>query len=312
MSAVIDVVLPVFALIAAGYAVGRAGVLGDGAQSALNRFTYNMALPALLFIGMARLPVAEIFDPAFHLAYNLAWFGTFLVAYALDGLIQPRRGADDQAVAAMAASFPNVGYMGVPLLIFAFGDAGQPPALIAAVLASVVQVPLAMILIQLARGGLDRATFVNAFTTPLRSPIVIAPAAGMAVSLFDLPLPTPIAGFADILGAAAAPCALVSAGMFLVGKPIGGPALETTLRLTALKLFLNPLIAWLCVMTIAPMPPLMATCVILLSALPTGALVFTMADRYQVFVQGVSSTILASTAISAVTLSILFALLNPS
>ena len=309
LAAVFDVVLPVFALIASGYAIGRTGLLGDGAQSALNRFTYYMALPALLFVSMARMPVAEAFNASFHIAYNVAWIGTFVVAYALDRAIQPRRAGDDRATAALAASFPNVGYMGVPLLLFAFGGDAKPPAVIATVMAAIAQAPVAMILIELARGGLNLRSVGQAFSAPLRSPIVVAPAAGMTLSALGVALPTPVAGFADILGAAAGPCALIACGMFLVGKPIAGPALETTLRLTALKLFLNPLIAWVCVMTIAPLPPLYAQCAIILSALPTGALVFTVAERYGVFVEGTSSTILLSTTLSAVTLSILFAIM---
>jgi len=312
MSAVFNVVLPVFALIASGYAIGRTGLLGDGAQSALNRFTYYMALPALLFVSMARMPVAEAFNLSFHLAYNLGWIGTFIIAYALDAMIQRGRAADDRATAALAASFPNVGYMGVPLLFFAFGPDSHPPAVIATVMAAIAQVPVAMVLIELARGGLNPRSVAAAFSAPLRSPIVIAPAAGLTLSALGVALPAPVAGFADILGAAAGPCALIACGMFLVGKPVAGPALETTLRLTALKLFLNPLITWIVIITIAPMPPLYVQCAIILAALPTGALVFTVAERYGVFVKGSSSAILLSTVLSAVTLSLLFAFIIPA
>jgi len=129
----------------------------------------------------------------------------------------------------------------------------------------------------------------------------------LALSALGSAWPAPGAGFADSLGAAAGPCALIACGMFLVGKPVGGQALTTTLRLTALKLFLNPLITWICIVTIAPMPPLYVQCAVILAALPTGALVFTVAERYGVFAEGTSSAILMSTTLSALTLSILFA-----
>jgi predicted permease len=54
MSAVFNVVLPVFAIMLAGYLAGRFRVLGEPSSEALNRFVYFVALPALFFISMAR------------------------------------------------------------------------------------------------------------------------------------------------------------------------------------------------------------------------------------------------------------------
>ena len=307
MTAVFDVVLPVFALIATGYAVGRAGVLGPHAQSGLNAFTYWLALPALLFIGMARMPLDDIFNANFMIAYNAGWIGAFAAAWTLDWLFSRERPSDARVVASLSAGFPNVGYMGIPLLLIAFGPAGQAPAVIAAVIASAVKISIALILIEAARGGASRSALIQALSTPLKSPIVIAPVLGIAASALNAPIPSPIAAFCDILGPAAGPCALIAAGMFLVDKPFGADGLSTTIRLTAIKLIVNPLIAWICIVTIAPMPPLYAQSALILSALPTGALVFLVADRYGAFVEGCSATILASTALSAITLSLIFA-----
>src|SRR5690606_27894378 len=59
MSAVINVALPVFAIILAGYGSGKLGLLGQASSEALNKFVYWIALPPLLFLAMARAPVAE-------------------------------------------------------------------------------------------------------------------------------------------------------------------------------------------------------------------------------------------------------------
>ncbi|MGQ0664436.1 MAG: AEC family transporter [Pseudomonadota bacterium] len=55
----VDVVLPVFGLILAGSLAGRFAILGAEGSEALNRFVYFFALPALLFLGMARVPVGQ-------------------------------------------------------------------------------------------------------------------------------------------------------------------------------------------------------------------------------------------------------------
>ena len=60
MSAVINVALPVFGLILAGWIGGRVGLLGRASSEALNKFVYWFSLPALLFGAMARTPIEEI------------------------------------------------------------------------------------------------------------------------------------------------------------------------------------------------------------------------------------------------------------
>ena len=54
MLSVLGVVLPIFALIFAGWAIRRLGVLSDHATGEINRFVVYLALPALLFDIIAR------------------------------------------------------------------------------------------------------------------------------------------------------------------------------------------------------------------------------------------------------------------
>ena len=61
MDAILNVSLPVFAIILGGYLAARGGLLGQGSTVALNAFVYYFALPPLLFMSMARVPLAEIF-----------------------------------------------------------------------------------------------------------------------------------------------------------------------------------------------------------------------------------------------------------
>jgi len=58
--AIIDMVLPVFAIIAAGWLCGWLGLLGDDASRALNGFVYFAALPALFFGAMATVPLEDV------------------------------------------------------------------------------------------------------------------------------------------------------------------------------------------------------------------------------------------------------------
>ena len=69
MEPILNVVLPVFAIILTGYLAGRVGVMGASSTDALNRFVYYVALPVLLGHSMARVDASTIFDAPFILAY---------------------------------------------------------------------------------------------------------------------------------------------------------------------------------------------------------------------------------------------------
>ena len=65
ITSIINVVLPVFALILAGYLCRRTGRLGETASTELNRFVVWLALPALLFKVTATSTWEQIWQPGF-------------------------------------------------------------------------------------------------------------------------------------------------------------------------------------------------------------------------------------------------------
>lgn len=79
MQAILNVVLPVFGLILAGVLAGRFQLLGQDSSEALNRFVYFFALPAVLFVGMARVPVEK--------SANLPFLGAYFGALAIVVLV---------------------------------------------------------------------------------------------------------------------------------------------------------------------------------------------------------------------------------
>ena len=60
------------------------------------------------------------------------------------------------------------------------------------------------------------------------------------------------------------------------------------------------------------MDRLWAVSAVVLAALPAGALVFVLAQQYGTYTQRSTSAILASTVLSVLTLSVLFAVIGPS
>src|SRR3954467_10673955 len=122
MEAIINVVLPVFAIIASGWVCGRIGLLGDGASQALNGFTYFAALPALFFAAMATVPLKQTFNLLFIVDYLGAVVILALITWLVAGRLYPGKG-DERGLLNMAANFSNTGYMGILLLLTACGEA---------------------------------------------------------------------------------------------------------------------------------------------------------------------------------------------
>jgi malonate transporter and related proteins len=307
MRAIVDVVLPVFGLIFAGVAAGRFRILGQESSQALNGFVYWFALPPLLFLGMARVPVAQAMNGPFILAY----LGGVVVVFAAIAIVWRWMfpgNASELSMAAMNGTFANTGYMGIPLFMTAYGPEGMLPAVISAVINGAVVTGGVIVLVELAQGAGQRfgrvlADVGHALVT---NPLVLAPLAGLAFSASGLSLPKPIATFGDLLAASAGPCALFAVGLFIASRPLatlvrGGKAVESA-WLVAIKLIVHPLATWLIAVALE-MDAFWTASAVILAALPTGALAFVVAQQYRVYVERTSAVILASTVLSLITLS---------
>jgi predicted permease len=95
-------------------------------------------------------------------------------------------------------------------------------------------------------------------------------------------------------------------GLFLVGRSATAAVGELG-WLVAIKLLIHPVIAYVLAVEILDLDRLWAISAVVLSALPTGALVFVLAQQYGVYTQRSTSAILLSTVASVATLSALFA-----
>lgn len=304
MNVVLEVALPVFGLILVGYLAGKGKILGQASSFALNQFVYWFALPAVLFLSMARRPLAEVFN----LPFIGAFLGAMLITYALGWLIGMAFRREPQTVhsmQALTACFSNTGYMGIPLFIAAFGPDRLLPALIATVIMSAVMVGIAVIAMELAGGG-PKAGLGHALADVGkalgRNPLILSSLGGLAWNLAGLGVPKPLATFCELLGAAAGPGALFAIGLFLAGRPLVAEWREVA-WLSGLKLVVQPVITWGLIVWLFPMDAFWTAATLLLAALPTGALTFVVASQYNVYVERTSQVILWSTLLSLPVLS---------
>jgi hypothetical protein len=305
MEPVLNVGLPVFAIILLGYLAGRFGILGASATEAINAFVYYFALPPLLFLAMARVALGEIFNGPYLLAYSGGVLGTFVIAMTA-GLLVFRHRPAALILQGMTTIFTNTGYMGVPLYLIAFGEQGVLPALILTVYNGALVIGLTIVLIELdLRSGSEPLKIVGDVALSIvKNPLIMAAAAGIAVSGFGVPLPRSVANFCTILGNASGPAALFAMGLFLAGRRLTRAWAEIA-WMTLLKLIVQPAIAWWLAFGVLHLEPFWAASAVIMSALPTGATAFVIAQRYGIYIEEATAVTLVTTVLSFVTVSIL-------
>ena len=305
MQAIFNVAVPIFGVILTGYLAGKWRILGGETTAALNAFVSFFALPILFFGTLARTPVATVLDPSLMAGFGLVVGATFLVGM-LSTRLAVRGGLARMSLQGIAASWGNVGYMGVPLCLAAFGEAGLPPAMLTVIVTAVIAMVFGVMLIELevAAGHGPILTFFNAAWNVARNPLPVSIAAGMAYSGLALPLPTPVEKWIDLLGAAAAPCALFAIGLFLSDKSVRSGLAEAGLA-TVIKLLLQPLLAACVLPFFVDLKSVPGQVALLMAALPTAANAFVLARQFDIQVEQNTASVLLSTGFSVVTVSAL-------
>jgi predicted permease len=304
MQALIDVSIPVFGIILAGYLAGRFRLLGQDSTAALNGFVYFIALPALFLSSTSQAPVAEVLDWRLLAVVGGGYIATAIPIAIVARLLFSRR-IGEIGLHSAASVFANTGYMGIPLVLTAFGEVATN-AMIATVLANLfIVLGIASAVMEIDRTGSTGPRIVlDAARGLVSSPLLVACVIGMAMSGIGLSFPVPALKFLDLLGTAAAPCALFAMGLFLVGQSVRRGAGEVG-WLTVVKLIVHPLVTWLFAKYVIPLPALEEAVAVLMAALPTGGLIFVLAQRYGVYVQRATAAILVTTIFSIVTVSLI-------
>lgn len=305
MDVLIDVVIPVFGIVLAGYLAGRFNILGPESAIALNRFVFFFALPALLFVFTARAPIDKVLNWPFIGAFVGGGVLTLLVALIV-GKVWFRYDFATLSMNGLTVVFGNVTYMGVPLLLTAYGPDGVLPTIAATLAVSFVFVAGGIAALEASRatGPSAKRIFLRVSRTILVSPLVLPLLLGILFSWFELPLPKVAGNFLDLMSASTGPGALFALGLSLVGRQVMGGAGEVA-WITLLKLAVNPLFTFLLVTYLFEMPPLWSRAAVILSAMPIGAGAYVIAQQYEVHVERVSAALVVTTAISVATISCL-------
>ena len=301
MHTVLAVVLPIFALILVGYVCRKTNRLGERAASEINRMVVWLCLPALLFKVTATTTLEQIWQPGFIISFGAGTLAVFVATLAWR--LARRQPLVVASMDGLTAGYANTGYIGIPLCLLVFGQAGLEPALISSLIVVCVLFAVGVVCIEI---GLQQERHIGrAVVTVLKAlaknPLVVTPILGACWAATGLGIAEPVMHFLDMLAAATTPCALISLGLFLAQKQ---PApKDSAWPLVGIKLIGQPLITGVLAFKVFTLPTVWAQSAVLLSALPTGTGPFMLAEYYQREAGVISRAILYSTLGSLVTLA---------
>lgn len=311
-----EIVLPVFVLIAIGFAAARRGWLGAEGVRALSDAAFLIFMPALLFGAIARVEFDRL-TPGAALAYyaiGLPLFAAVLLVQWVRG-----RGAATATVHALGAVFGNTVMLGIPVVRLAWGETGL--AFLLTIIAWHALVFLSLGTFVLETATLDRqgdargspraalgAHLLQVARSALIHPVVLPILAGLAWSAMHWPLPVPLDRALSMLGAAAAPLCLVLLGASLAQFDLRA-GMTTAASIVVVKSLLFPLLVFGAGRTLLGLEPLPLAVATITAALPTGANVYLFAQRYRTQVAETSTTVALSTLVAALTLPWLLYLL---
>jgi malonate transporter len=277
MTAVATALATMAMIIGAGWLLGHRGTLGTGGLPVMGRICFTVATPCLLFTTVAHANLDLLVSRSALVAAVTAT-ACALVAIVMLALVW-HRGAGDVVVGTLAASYVNAGNLGLPLAVYLLGDAVAvvPPLLFQLL----VIAPIAFTVLDTHRATTSPGLRGIAAQT-VRNPIIVGSLSGLFLAALPWTLPALLFGPFTLIGAAAAPLALLLFGMSIAAPRAGGEATRRRelVLVTVLRTVVSPCLALLLGHLLGLHGPALLT-VVTMAALPTAQNVLVYATQYR-------------------------------
>lgn len=295
LTVLINIVLPVFVLIGAGFILARSMTLN--AQT-LSRLSLYVLGPSLVFskLSQTTLPSTDLVQIVlFTVVGTLA---VLLLSWAVARLLRLDRSRESAFM--LVCSFVNHGNYGLPLVLFAFGQEGLERGLIYFVTGAFLTNTLAVFIAS--RGKVRaRTSLLNIF----RIPMIYAIAVAFAVNATSFVVPEIILKPVEMAGNAAIPVMLL-----LLGVQLAGTSLGQQIRLISVAVAVRLVGGAVVGLTVASLMGLTGitgqACVVEHST-PTAVMASILATEFGTEAEFVTGVIFASTLASIATMTLLLA-----
>ncbi|MBW7922331.1 MAG: AEC family transporter [Rubellimicrobium sp.] len=304
-------ILPVFLVVAAGYAAAWRGFLSEAHVDGLMRFGQGIAIPLLLFRAMAGLDLRSGFDPGILGAYYTGATTGFLAGLT-GARVLFRRDWEDAVAIGFVGLFSNTLLLGLPITARAFGgETALAGNFVIIAIHSPFCYGLGIAAMEIARAhgtGLAKGRLVlRILRAVLSNTLVLGILAGLAFNLVGLALPEPVMAAVNMVADAGIPAALFGLGGILLRYRPEGDRM-TILYITTVALVLHPAITFGLAHLFGVPAPGMRSAVVT-AAMAPGINAYLFADMYGRARRVAASAVLAGTIASVVTAAFWIAVL---
>jgi predicted permease len=307
---VVNTLAPVFLIIALGAALRHWGFMSEATHKGLNRLSYWVAVPCLIFVKISQAPPTGGAAGVVAKILILGALGLTVLAIILALIFRMNRAQVGTFVQACFRS--NLAFVGLPVVIFAFQ--GTRDAAIAEGVAALIMGPVVVVYNILAVSALLASQHAFGMKAVKRivsgiviNPLLIACVLGLiwkwGVMPHGISLPVCASRPMDLVTGFALPATLMCVGAALVSTPLHGkilPAIISSLSKTVIGPILGFAIARL--MDAGPTETVVS---MLLLGCPTAAVSYVLTAELKGDTELAAAGIVVSTLASAATLSIL-------
>ncbi len=308
----ITTILPIFLVILVGFIFAKKEKFTNEAEQLINSYVLNIALPALLFLSIAQANIKELLRYDFLISTLSGIFVAYILGIILAFIIKVK--SPQSSLVGMASCYGTTGYMGIPLVIIAFGTISAVPAAIATILHNIPAIMTVIITYGVMNQKNEKkvTTFdiiKSAFLITLKNPLTLSVLAGMLFTIFNIALPKILITFSSFLGSAAGPTALFALGLGLaklnIYEHLSVNKLLKIFPVVFIKIIIQSLVTFLVGYYIFNMSldDVYFKTAIIMAALPVGAGVYVFANKYNYYKEESSIAIIMSLIITLLTLT---------
>ncbi|WP_170784257.1 AEC family transporter [Ruegeria lacuscaerulensis] len=309
LQSLIDVILPVFLVIGAGYASTRLGYFKEVHIDGLMKFTQGFAIPCLLFLAIANLDLSASFDPRLLFSFYTA-AGLCFCAGLFGARLIFRREWEDCVAIGFCCLFSNSVLLGLPITERAYGPenlAGNY-AIIAFHAPFCYGIGITVMEVIRSRGNGSTRMIRSVLSAMFRNALILGIASGFIINLSGVGVPGVVDDALGLITRAALPGALFALGGVLVKyRPEGD--LRTIAYVCGVSLLLHPSLVWLFGSSVG-LPKDLFRSGVLNAAMAPGFNAYIFANMYGRARRVAASSVLIGTASSILTVWLWLALLG--
>jgi hypothetical protein len=304
---ILNIVLPVFAVMGLGAILRRAGLIDQVFLWQTNRLLYYVFLPLLLFY---KIGTAD-FTTSFNLRLTLA----MLVALSLGAVLSYSLGymlgyaPEDRGTFSQGAFRGNLAYVGLPIVLSAYGDAGFTKAgVLMGFLVPIINLWAILVHIIPQRHQHPQPPWQLVRDQLLYNPLIIGSMAGILWNLTGLPMPGIAGSTLHMITGATLPLALLTIGGAFSLQQMQGDLKKAGLA-SLFKLAIFPLLN-LPIIYLLNIRDMDLGIAVLLAGAPTAAASYVLAQELHGNPRLAGSIIILSTLLSAVSFTVILMLLS--